>query len=999
MRPIHVPSWFVLSFAALTLVQSAVNAQVQGDSNALNASTRVLRVDILRTDNKPAYGSALVLRGEPDGVLVATCYHCIQEAKTIALSRFDGRIGRVIAVATSHADTHNDDSKLHISLCCYPEFDLAFLRIPAALITDELWLVACRTLKDLPIHTKAQSQEELLSGVAYGYPFYNREHLSPRTISLTDDRLSKGGVSHLLKPKRESPLTIEPLDLGSTSRGMSGGLVVDSKGRFAGLVMGRILDQIPGAGTFDAAGAMIPAETISEQLHSSQDAALWGRFGKIDLSANRSPLLDAVQQGFEQDIAIDAVSWRDASIVSALSGNLADFRERFQECAIRFSDLDVFLQIEKETYADGSGDRLEVWCNGAVLTTGAARPNEEVNLKEHLRPGENLVILTKRRDVRLDRGLNVEQFFANSALDVTLRNGRDAFYRIKRALPGLVDAYAIYVTVFVPDKPVIWDARLAVRQDVLANLLASVPYSWPYKLLDQRTGSSISGTFEYGDLGHVKSENVPRGDVIAPVRSERTLFFHSDWRTEIEHYSFRAFGLAIEGQGPKGGITVSLSGRIQLIIDPKGNARWIPRLVAGEVHDASRVRLELGKLGDAPIQLDVTGLLQELLVEQVNSRYLMPGSETEPFASRTFDSLLSAATPLGAAFTKHFRLKDVAQSEGWLVLLFDNVNSAGQQHSSSSPIPITKNAWLEFEARELPADLFSGVIKDLPPNSPYSVLQKDALREATLKSVNVSLAAAQPLVKTDVKLELPATFADATSQLFTSLEKNFGSLLQRSTGSALVRADASEVIKALQPWFKQFDPPVAASGEVLARYQSASNQVELVCKELNTTPTGIKQGGISFAGFALQNMNGGLLLDNGVMQNLDVSNKIVFTSATFGDVHHDEDPFRLRLDEIKNVSGDAHITLDPATRQIEITLKNAKATAKGKIELLLPKPPKFEKGVVGTLPLEPPVNIASAKIAFAENGQMTLQELVLRVKIDEKLFGREWKQEFDLRIK
>ena len=293
---------------------------------------------------------------------------------------------------------------------------------------------------------------------------------------------------------------------------------------------------------------------------------------------------------------------------------------------------------------DGSPDEtVSVWVNGRTAyegRPGARDPVPVVDLSHDLVPGENLVILRKKRgqpglvegqQLALDRAFL--GFTSSSRLVATLTDpGATGSYRIERSLPGLVDRYAVYVTVLRPTRPEPVDVRLETELGWLATLLSSRPITWALTLPELRTGSLLRG-FIYILGGPDRPPGTVRLCARTPDPSQSLdVEFPADIKVDELFLNF--FGVQVREHGLDA-VRLDLKGRLQWVqTSPllRGADLTSPafalcgRVLSGRSTTRTPVQI---RLGDLKLGLDVAPVLQELAVNHVNNWYLQPDQPRE----------------------------------------------------------------------------------------------------------------------------------------------------------------------------------------------------------------------------------------------------------------------------------------------------------------------------------------------------------------------------------
>lgn len=610
----------LLTFAAVVLVPTIANGNdVQPDkkepgtpplrfSQAFDlAKPRLFR---LQCEAAQQTGTAFLLQvrkenGQSIGYF-ATCYHVVEgETGAVYLYRASDESG------LPSAKFGKDNGEVHV----VPELDLVLLRLK---VPNDI-------SSDLPT---PGTDKETLDGYAFGFPGFNKSVPFQVKVRVTSGR-QKALLFDFLRPDLASKMEIRFLGNELTYPGMSGGPVLDSRGRYAGMLLGRMPEpsSIP---------VFLPSDQVLDALNQADKQKAWNAFDPKRLRVALPYKVEFTKQLREPYLIADQ-SWSSyEQWLQVLGDDPADFLRSFQE-------VSVPLHMLRDLKGVKTDDQFRFRPIVSKITNGDSRPSQisfrwngqvwESGKPASLRPGENLLIVTKSLDS--PEGLVINDLFRFNQLDVDLLLGDTTVFRIKRSLPAIIRKYSIFVTIHNGDiesaatnEP--YSARLAVRLDYLNELLNRVPFELPIVGGDARSG------LKYHAMARAKGKHFTLRYV-----SPQSIDAAIDTSIAIKQLEMKYAGVRVTYPSKEKDIqdfSLRLTGRIQIPSDEEPQFFFVaPRALAGTSKDP----IPLPILGDT-VEVDVGPIVREALVCYVNKELLIPDRPASPGPDSIRDLLVKA---------------------------------------------------------------------------------------------------------------------------------------------------------------------------------------------------------------------------------------------------------------------------------------------------------------------------------------------------------------------
>ncbi len=684
-------------------------------------------------------GSAVLLESGADGHVFVTCYHVVQGANKIHL--YD-RSNRIVF----------SSDKENFEAVGAPNFDLAFLRIKDEL--DGVLASALAERKDVPMRA-----------LAVGYPFYDRSNLEsvPVTV-ITDTQGPRVRNAQSLGVMRgNNPLKFQLLRQEPTAKGMSGGLVVDHKGKFIGLVFGRLENTV---------GLSIPASQVSEVLAKAVEEKQFKPFPKEEEFGLVQPFTAGATRHFADDAAVyeSSLSFRAFEHWHELFGDASQFHTEFQEVSLDLADItqpsgeaagkspQLALRMDAATFRNTDA-KLKVWINGHEETISkldfdeaiAAQKPRTVDLSQHLRSGENLVILSK--ETAREPGLRLNRFDEANEINVWVDVEGVPQYHLVRSLPAVVQNYAVYLTVQNGKEDVLQSApgerkanlRVALRADVVAAIFNGAPLKRELAIGDSLAGSYVEGEIqvarqangipwpEYQPL--VQEEDFsPTGFVALRRHTDQTMDLSTVGFGQVKQarLSLQGINLKVPGQD----LQFLLQSRVQAVRTKDGYV-VVPRSISGRLaRRKDGHRFELPLFGESGVTVDIGAVIQEALLSWVNNDILHP-SAPQSLSKSTLDDFyrstrIDRLSPTAKVALSRMMIRPGKQSD-WFIFTFA-VDGGGEGHLQADDLlPLDLSIGCEIFARDVPADIVE-VVRPLLGDEAEKRLPKEVFETTRLST-------------------------------------------------------------------------------------------------------------------------------------------------------------------------------------------------------------------------------------------------------------------------
>ncbi len=255
-----------------------------------------------------------------------------------------------------------------------------------------------------------------------------------------------------------------------TIKGMSGGLVVDENNRFAGLLFGRHLSH----------AVIVPREQVTSFLVNSRQYQ--ERWRNIAEDAFYEPSL--FKGGTEA--RDDFMDWSTLEGLRLLmSPNPLGRLRSFQEIEVTPPRVDreapdvvitTPLDNRSEIRNGEDSEKIRFWLDGYPLDQDDQTP---IQIPISQRPGESLLVVSKSRGGRNDFELG--RILTSNRVDLRFSQDGKEFFRLRRSLPNIVEAFTLYITL---QNPTVSEdtslpppnLRLAFHLGFLQELLNQAPF-------------------------------------------------------------------------------------------------------------------------------------------------------------------------------------------------------------------------------------------------------------------------------------------------------------------------------------------------------------------------------------------------------------------------------------------------------------------------------------------------------------------------------------------
>lgn len=668
----------------------------------------VVRFDVDRGLNVQGQSGSGVLialdpekEGQPRKATFVTAYHVLYLAQQFRLFDAQG----------NSLDYDRTPSRVSCFVDRSRELALVRVLLPGAGKTEFKPIAPSPTFA--PLDEKGKENDP--PGRVFGFADENLTRLDSRRIEIMNEAtapqldLIRSDVEFEAGAEEVVPTTMlfRMLAGQSTSRGMSGGLCVDSEGRFVGILYGRRRDRY---------NLAIPPFHVLAALDAAGSG--WKPFDPKDFHKEVLYRGDADQTGKANDpgTAMDRMDLGAFDGLKTLLGeNPAGQIEKFEEVTItpRISGKDappLKIFVGTDTTPSNHHD-LKLWHDGEKVEWDRASRTARLRIDD--KPGESLLTVFKTSGAVNDFELG--GLLLPSTIDLTFSQGdsKTPVRHVVRSLPMITQAYPLYITinslpVVKQEEPPLPDSfvRIAVRIDYVQALLDQVPFEIQVK------DGEFDGLFRLGAGERWRLERISpqrlqvdlSGDVQlnqAKYRDMTLSFLRGKNDPPEARGNFTVRGLVqfprMMPQGAPGGGGAGL-GFSTRAIGTKGTGSW--RVEVGKGHDLS---------------FDVGGILRHLFTCYVNKRLIasdQPHPVNESLVRPFFESL-----GLGGPPGSHPRLLRVGllrdespDPKDWLVAVCDlglgNKIAAGPVGLGPAPKP-DSDLVFEIVAKNVPGDILA----------------------------------------------------------------------------------------------------------------------------------------------------------------------------------------------------------------------------------------------------------------------------------------------------
>ncbi len=651
------------------------------DAACQRVAGRLFRVQSLDPNSAKKTGAAYLLRVDatqnPPVAEFATCYHVVQRCAKVRIYTVDNPQNPLASFEKPESG----------SVKVFPDLDLALFRAP---------MPGRDTLALPPLADEGKSANAFV----FGFPFQSLKPF-PVEVRVAEGRKEAQYLGFL---RQAGPMAVRFLGKELTYPGMSGGPVVTTDGKYAGMLLGRMPE--PSA---------VPVLLVAEQVVASMNEGKWVAF---DAKAFTDDLAYRTESKFRDQLTAPfLVADKDWSSYEtwtrALGGTPGPFLRDFLEVP---ADLAILRGLEG-VVEKGPLPSLSVSEGVGSVPDGEPKARHEVRFRWNghdwdpknplpLRPGENLLVVTKVFHSGAN-GVVLNDLLRPNPVQIDLALGGTKVFQVTRTLPAFIRNYTIFVTVHngsAADEAARdpYTARLAVRLDYLADLINRVPFRLPISGTDPRTGSEYAGaavsTGRYFTLGYVSpqtldatlSSTIEVHRVAASFAGVRLAYPSAAVARQLEA---EATGLAAVAGGlagttrprPVRTYPLTMQGRLQFPSEQAAAAHDDTFFYAApRAHGAnSDEPLHLPIFGN-DIEIDVGPVLREALVCYVNKELLIPEKAAVPGQEQVRQVLVQAGMmtqvpgyrlrPVRAFLKKeHPGVRDDEPSKIWLVITFRTV--------------------------------------------------------------------------------------------------------------------------------------------------------------------------------------------------------------------------------------------------------------------------------------------------------------------------------------
>ena len=683
-----------IAFAIIFLILPQwAAAQTEFDAQAINSLLNKSESTVFMVEAGKRKGSCVLvgtekIQGQLYGYF-ATCFHVLYQADALDIY-----------------DTNEKEIASQLAVFPKPELDLVLIKAKLA-IGREYDSVNLNT----GIKAKDETKEEFL---AIGFPYYRRTVLHEAKLRLAPSAESRNFDVSVFRSRQ---FQIRPVLGEPTSRGMSGGPILNRSGQFAGLLLGRVRDTV---------GFVLPPDEIAKALDDSKKAS--ANFKPFDSSIFQvwEPLpyrktVVEFFQAFESELD-DSIAWSINSNWQDIFDGNSIFRERFQEISVDLDRLSqsterLSLRIDQASFRPGANDKVRVLINGKEYE--CSEP-VDIPIHMHLQPGENLILVSKRlKKDSAPNELKVNELLNSSTLQYRFMKGDEQLYSIRRELPVLFGGFTTYVTVprVKLDNSAKFNAIVAFNLNHLAKYATKNPFE-------------MAGNVALPELGDGLDLKINQSSFQIEGQSMQSARVRFESKVESGAFRLRYAGIQLK-QGHPQNSAINVEGILQLVRF-EDQFRLVGRFISADI-DSFDIKLS------NELSIDLANPVAELMLVAANNglddtvldaRRVTPieSSETISIADRLLPGILSANEEVKVTSAKF-------QKDGWLQLALwigEDTSKAATEVPDivgKKPIPDTVGIWQSFA---VPRTTVEGVLaRTMKKPSPTlvasaSVLAQDA---------------------------------------------------------------------------------------------------------------------------------------------------------------------------------------------------------------------------------------------------------------------------------
>lgn len=635
-------------------------------------------MSVLELNAGEKQGSAVLLFLEETGKtgIFVSCYHIVQgtswlQIRPCPLKQEEGRI--VWPTRKESTLSWLDSRKSPMEICCFPEYDLVFIRASLPLDwPDELY-------KKHPWDLTPE-KEIHLNGVALGYPAYNRT-LYPIYLRIGD-----------ISPRAEYFLDVEGstkpcmkfryLNSQATAPGMSGGLILDEKGRFSGILFGS-MPRYNIALAICSQDIMKIAQTrLHFQAHQS-------------LSFQAASLLPKeIEEYLHCKEIEDCMEWQNFQSWQEYFGDAGAFRKSFQEIRLPWIEgsnpSSILIRLDekmKKELLQKEGE-LKIWFHGREHLFTAENCQEALILKRDFPSLDNLIVMHRERGP----GEGKKNWLDSLYTGIHLEAENHSPLHLVRTLPALVSGYNVYVHVYTPPSASIKPAKnkagyLYIQKDFCEDLLKEVPFT--FDLDSEKAQGKVLvchheslSQFSSGEFAKIQFQEENDLEAIPSPR----IFVETAQKLYIDRFRQRLYGFNLDWSC-KQGLTFSSRMCIQFLVNPQGGWYCMPRIVDAQTSESIFVPLLGGE--NLQVNMEISSLVKEIAVEWFNNARLQPRNPRKIFPA--IDITKNGKKKLT------LELKTIETQKKWI---FFGIEVQPESAIMESPyVPLSKNPSTAAELR------------------------------------------------------------------------------------------------------------------------------------------------------------------------------------------------------------------------------------------------------------------------------------------------------------
>lgn len=822
---------FVNYFCCCLTAQGNNNFIFYNQELVIKGAQNVFQIRATNNDSSVTYGSAVFLKFEGDFAYLATCYHNIYNTKSFELAFSDVKILTDNIIQWKKNEKIISSQNKNFEVFLQIDNDVVIIRTARKNI-EETWkdYKPSDILKEESSTYKTQTQ-----GLVFGYPSYDTLNLYPITVRIGETAGIISAFKGMNWRKGTAPdknLKFRFLSENPTAKGMSGGLVLDHKGNFSGLVFGRFPDTVSLA---------ISEENVMKIFSLALENQ--GNFKKYDVSILKiEPILkEALEtQSAKENIFANIVKWKHFESWQEAFKDPTSFRENFQEISI---DLQPFLDTEsKNTFAlyvtnsekDDSDTiekkMLDIWFNSNEYIycykekkfkekeeKDYKNGKEKLELFEQLVPGENLLILSVRNN---NKGFEINDLFRTLDLDVNFLLNEKVFYNLHRSLPNVVDGYSVFVSIYkepLLPQNIRFNARLAVRKDFLTKFINKRYFEFELDSSDQNFGSFQGTAFlkpqEQKDLKEKELATfqtyLQNNHFQNHEKNFATFHFKGPQTIEIcnqvglKVHKLNIFGINFEDKTKQDYIfPIFLKSKLQLLYlnqkDSTEFRNYFPRRLIS-TYTSKETNIPIFEKGNFALNFDFTNLFQEVFLNWINNTILKINNPTVI----NNQELKSLSEKIGIHFKPKLLYCYIDKEHEWLIWLFDFKDERGKAIESEgniSLVPENRNSLLSFQFDfENPKDSSPFLKQKILSKLSESVFDKEGI-EFSEGGIEISeYTEKNSSESTKLKLE---NYQDVLNQ-FTKeiLSKNLDDLVKNTRKTLFLNIQKFEIS---QEWLQNF---------------------------------------------------------------------------------------------------------------------------------------------------------------------------------------------------